>query len=270
MKNFFLVSNLSAIENKFHFQLNDYTQPISPSYRIGCNDLSYVATTENPHELQTMKFGFTPYWSKNNMDLINARVEGDKNKDDDPYYDGAKAIIQSNAFKRPIRTQRCLVFADAFYAQNQLNKPYLVYLEDKVRPFCFAGIYDRWLNPETNKICCGFAILTTTANELFIEMGVKRMPVILPNGKEKDWLKLEYPLFKVMKILDCNPSSEKMNAYPVSDLILNSDVNDISLIKPIGERLQQLVKPQPAQPRQYWQSKSKKKHESDVPFVWKT
>jgi len=38
---------------------------------------------------------------------------------------------------------------------------------------------------------------------------------------------------------------KKMNAYPISDLVLNSDVNDLSLIQPICERLQQIVKPQP-------------------------
>ena len=128
MKNFLLVSNLSAIESKFHFHLNDYAQPIPPSFKIGCNDLSYVVTTENPHQIITMKFGLTPYWSKKPVNILNARVEGDKNLTDDPYYNGAKAIIQNNYFKRPIRMQRCLVIADAFFTLNSQNKPYLVYL----------------------------------------------------------------------------------------------------------------------------------------------
>jgi len=60
--------------------LNDYTQPIPPSYKIGCHDLTYVVTIENPNELQTMKFGLIPHWSKKKMDILCARVEGDKNK----------------------------------------------------------------------------------------------------------------------------------------------------------------------------------------------
>jgi len=212
MKNFLLVSNISRIEKQFRVVLNQYTQVLPASYRIGCLDSSYILTTENPHELQTMKFGLTPHWSSKQMNILNARCEADKNKDDYPYYNGAKAIIQSNAFKRPIRTQRCLVIADAFYAVNAQNKPYLVYLLDKVRPFAFAGLYDKWLNSETNKIHYGFAIITTTANELFMQMGVKRMPVILPIGRENDWLKLDYPLYKVMKILDNYPASEKVVA----------------------------------------------------------
>jgi len=266
MKNFLLVSNISTIEKQFRIVLNQYTQVLSPSYKIGCQDSSYVLTTENPNELQTMKFGLTPHWSSKQMNILNARVEGDKNKDDDPYFDGAKAIIQSNAFKRPIRTQRCLVVADAFYAVNNQNKPFLVYLEDKVRPFAFAGLYDKWLNSETNKIHCGFSIITTTANELFMQMGVKRMPVILPIGRENDWLKLDYPLYKVMKILDCYPESEKMNAYPISDFVLNSDVNDSSLIKPIGEKLQQIIEPQ-FLPRRGWYTNKKVKDDNKDYFT---
>ena len=266
--NFILASNLETIENKFHFRINDYIQPIQPNYKVSCNDLTYMVTCQNPHEIQTMRFGYTPHWSKKPLDILCARAEGNKNPFDDPYYDGARAIFQNNCFKRSIQAQRCLVFADAFYAQNSQNKHYLVYLEDKVRPFAFAGVYDLWLNPLTNQIQSGFAIVTTTTNELFQKMGVKRMPVIFPFGVENDWLKVDRPLSKVLGMLN-EYSSEKMNAYPVSDMVLNSEVNDKSLIQPIGERLQQIVIPQPVQPRQYWQSKAEKKHKSDVSFVWK-
>lgn len=268
MKNFLLVSNLETIENKFHFRINDYTQPIATNYKIGCNDLTYVVTCQNPHEIQTMRFGYTPHWSKKPVDILNARAEGDKNPFDDPCYDGARAIFQNNAFKRSIQTQRCLVFADAFYAQNSQNKPFLVYLEGKVRPFAFAGVYDLWKNPQTNQIQTGFAIITTTANDLMLGIGVKRMPVIFPFGVENDWLKVDRPLSKVLAMLN-EYSSEKMNAYAINETIFNSEVNDKTLIQPVGERLQQIVSPQPVQPRQYWQSKAEKKHKSDVPFVWK-
>jgi len=261
IKNFLLASNLQTIENKFHFHLNDYTQRIEPSYKIGCNDLTYVVTCQNPHEIITMGFGYTPYWSKKQQDILNARAEGNKNPTDDPYYDGARAIFQNNAFKRSIQTQRCLVFADAFYAVNSQNKPYLVYLEGKVRPFAMAGLYDHWKNTETNQIQTGFAIITTTANELFQLMGVPRMPVILSTGRENDWLKTDRMLSQVLGMLNEYPS-EKMNAYPVSDLVLNSEVNDTSLVQPISERLKQIVMPQPVLQRSHWHSKKKPETES--------
>lgn len=268
IKNFILASNLETIENKFHFRISDYTQPIEASYKIGCNDLTYVVTCENPHEIQTIRYGYTPHWSNKPLDILNARCEGNKNPFDDPCYDGARAIFQNNCFKHSIRLKRCLVFADAFYAQNSQNKHYLVYLEGKVRPFAFAGVYDLWLNPLTNQIQSGFAIITTTANELMQDVGVKRMPVIFSMGRENEWLKADRPLSKVLKMLNEYPS-ELMNAYPIDENAFNSDVNDKTLLQPIGDKLQQIVQPQPVQPRSYWQSKAKKKHESEVPFVWK-
>lgn len=41
-----------------------------------------------------------------------------------------------------------------------------MYLQNKERPFEFAGVYDRWKNPETGQVTIGFAIVTTTANDL--------------------------------------------------------------------------------------------------------
>jgi putative SOS response-associated peptidase YedK len=124
------------------------------------------------------------------------------------------------------------------------------------------------LNPLTNQIQSGFAIITTTANELLWNAGVKRMPVIFSMGRENDWLKVDRPLSKVLGMLNEYPS-ELMNAYPINETAFNSDVNDKTLLKPIGDKLQQIVSLQPVQPRQYWQSKAEKKNRLDVPFVWK-
>jgi len=54
-----------------------------------------------------------------------------------------------------------------------------------------AAVYDLWKNPLTNQKQLGFAIITTTASELFMQIGVNRMPVILPIGRENDWLKTD-------------------------------------------------------------------------------
>lgn len=107
INNFILASNLQTIESKFHFRISDYTQPIPINYKIGCNDSTYVVTCKNPHEIQTMRFGYTPHWSIKLMDILCARAEGNKNPFDDPCYDGARAIFQNNCFKRSIQTQRC-------------------------------------------------------------------------------------------------------------------------------------------------------------------
>ncbi len=195
-----------------------------------------MITSEKPQELQTYQFGLTPYWAKKPMDLINARAEGDKNQNNDPNYQGPNQIFMKKAFMKPIQIQRCLVIADAYFEWSAAKKPFLVYLQNKVRPFAFAGLYDHWLNPETKEIVSSFTIITTTANAMLQKLGVKRMPVILQPGYEKDRIKPDKSLSQVLKLLR-QFDSKIMNAYPVSDLINTPGINDASLIAPNGERL---------------------------------
>jgi putative SOS response-associated peptidase YedK len=118
----------------------------------------------------------------------------------------------------------------------------LVFLQNKERPFGFAGLYDRWKNPESGELTTSFAIITTTANEILQSIGIKRMPVILTKSNEKDWIKSTRHLSEVLGMLNQFPS-EQMNAYPISDLVDNPEINEISMINPIGDKLQSAVEP---------------------------
>jgi putative SOS response-associated peptidase YedK len=139
-KKFVLASELEKIEIRFNVHINPNVVPIPKLYSISTGDCCYVITNENPHELKILKFGITPFYAIHPMDLINARSEGDKNMKNDPCYNGSMAIFLQTAFKKPIQSQRCLVIADAYYEWSDRNKPYLVYLQNKNRPFAFAGI----------------------------------------------------------------------------------------------------------------------------------
>ena len=63
------------------------------------------------------------------------------------------------------------------------------------------------------------------------------MSVILSKCNESDWIKSTRNLSDVLKMLIPFPS-EKMNAYPVSELVNTSEINDISMLNPVGEKLQ--------------------------------
>jgi len=89
------------------------------------------------------------------------------------------------------------VIADAYYEWSDQNKPYLVFLQNKNRPFAFAGIYDHWQNPESKEIVTSFAIITTTANSLLQSIGVKRMPIILSRHDEAVWVKSSAHLLEI-------------------------------------------------------------------------
>ena len=155
------------------------------------------------------------------------------------------------------------MIADAYYKWSALKKPYLVFLQHKERPFAFAGVYDRWKDPETGEMLTAFAIITTTANELLQSIGVNRMPVILNKSNEKEWIKSTRHLSEVLGMLNQFPA-DQMNAYPVSDLVNNPGINHISMINPIGDKLQAAVEPPTRIVRQY--RMHKEKSHSDIPW----
>ena len=237
---YILASDLKVIEKRFTAKPHPDLIEIPKSYSVAGGDSSYVITENNT--IQDFRFGMTPHFALNQLTLLTARAEGNKNGNDDPLYNGSKAIFLQPEFKKPIFNQRCIVVADAFYAVSD-NKPYLVYLQNKIRPLGLAGLYDSWENPQTKEISKGFAIITTTANPMLQSIGVKRMPVLLPVQYETNWLK-PLPLSEVLRYLVQCPS-EKMNAYPVSDLVNVGGYNDTSMLKPIGEKLQKESTPMP-------------------------
>jgi len=232
------VSKIKAIEKRFNAQMK---QPelyrVNPNVSVG--ELAPVITQEKPGEIRFLKFGFTPSWAKKEYYMMNARSEGDHNKENNPNYSGPKGIIQKPMFRQAIRSKRCLVIADAFLEgpeKEKLSKPHLVYMKDGQRPFAFAGIYDDWVNTETGEITSSFAIITTTANDLLQRVGHHRSPVILSKEEEPDWLDSTAPLGEVTSLLHQYPDHE-LNAYPISPAIKSPRAYDFNLLKPTGERI---------------------------------
>ena len=146
---YILSTTPAAIESKFAASLVGGTpkQPLTDfnNFNISLGQYAPVITNEMPHEIQLFKFGLTPFWAKSEMNLFNARAEGDYNQEDNPHFNGAKGIILKQAFRKPIRSQRCIVIASAFIEGPSvlgLSKPYLIYLRNHQNPFAIAGIWD--------------------------------------------------------------------------------------------------------------------------------
>jgi putative SOS response-associated peptidase YedK len=233
-----VVESIEAIEKRFNAESNSKATQLKINYNLSVGQEAPVITCEEPRTVQLFQFGLTPSWAKKQMYLFNARSEGDHNKEDDPTYRGAKGIILKPAYRKPIRSQRCLVIATAFYEgpkKEGLSKPYLIYLKKKKRPFAMAGIYDTWENPEGEKIN-SFSIITTTANELLLKIGHHRMPVILSQQDELTWLNIDTNLTNITRLLEPYPT-ELMNAYPISPEIKDPKNNTRELLNPTGERV---------------------------------
>jgi putative SOS response-associated peptidase YedK len=168
---------------------------------------------ESVWELSLMRWGLIPSWAKDSCaaaSMINARAE---------------TAARKPAFRDALKLRRCLIPADAFYEWRRTGKtkqPYCFEVNEG-ELFAFAGLWDRWRNPNGDwiKTC---SILTTTPNA--VTSGVHdRMPVILDPEKYDLWLdpgmQNVIAASELLKAYDARP----MRRYPVSTRI-NSVVND--------------------------------------------
>jgi putative SOS response-associated peptidase YedK len=144
---YILVNTIEQIENRFGLPKQNIIT--APNYNISTGMSTAVITGTKPKEVQYFIFGMTPFHAKKEMHLINARSEVESNSSDNPDFKGAKGIIQNKDFRKPIRSQRCLVLASAFVkgAQNEVcSKPFLFYMRNHKSPYAIVGICDTWLN----------------------------------------------------------------------------------------------------------------------------
>lgn len=169
--------------------------------------------TEPVRRLLPMRWGLIPSWVEDSSvgyKMINARSE---------------TLATMPAFREPFRLRRCLIPADGFYEWKREGKsklPFCFTLADEA-VFAFAGIWERWKNPQGQwiKSC---SILTTAANELTRDIH-NRMPVILSREVYDLWLDPGFTGVSELQPLLKPYPAESMRRYPVSQRV-NQVKND--------------------------------------------
>jgi putative SOS response-associated peptidase YedK len=191
-----------------------------PRYNIAPTQNLPVITNQDKKKIEIMKWGLIPFWAKDiriGQKMINARAEG---------------IESKPSFRKPIKSQRCLVPASYFFEWMRTEEgkvPYLIRVKDE-DVFSFAGLYDEVIDAE-GKPLRSFTIITTEPNSLMSKIH-NRMPVILKKEDEAKWLNPDLTeTDEILKFLKPY-SANDMEAYVVSNLV-NSPANDYEdLIKP--------------------------------------
>jgi putative SOS response-associated peptidase YedK len=188
----------------------------SPRYNIAPTQPVPVIR-QNPkepvRELSLMKWGLIPSWAPNPSvaaSMINARSETASTKP---------------AFRDALKSRRCLIPADAFYEwvrKGKAKQPYCFEVNDG-KLFAFAGIWDRWKDPQGGwiKTC---SILTTTPNAVTSAVH-DRMPVILDPDAYDLWLDPGMTNVAAASELLKPYDATSMRSYPVSTRI-NHVAND--------------------------------------------
>jgi putative SOS response-associated peptidase YedK len=168
---------------------------------------------EPRRELSLMRWGLIPSWAKDASvaaRMINARSETAGTKP---------------TFRDPLTNRRCLIPADGFYEWQRTGKvkqPYCFEVNDG-ELFAFAGIWDRWTDPNRNTVET-FSILTTSPNAVTSAVH-DRMPVILDRDSYDMWLDPAMRDMTTASELLKPYDDQLMRCYPISTRI-NHVAND--------------------------------------------
>lgn len=195
------------------FSLEELVDDPPPRFNVAPTQTLPVIVRNSPNRVEMMRWGLIPSWAKDasiGSRMINARAE---------------TVAEKPAFRRPLRAQRCLVPASGFFEwkrEGDSKTPHFIYLPEEPL-FAFAGLYDRWHDPD-GQVVQSYTILTTEANDLMADIHT-RMPVILRREDEDEWLDPDNTEPEHVLPLLRPYSAGEMAAYPVSRLV-NRPIND--------------------------------------------
>ena len=213
-----LSTKAEALEERFHalFPLEVY----EATYNAAPSQEHRTVLNANPHEIARASWGFVPAWADRRDDVksvINARAE---------------SVAAKPFFRDAFKSKRCLVLADGFYEWKKTGKrkvPYRIALKTE-EPFAFAGIWST-VHDKDGRPHPTFAIITTAANELVADIHT-RMPVILREDDEEDWLNPQLPLADAQALLLPYPA-ELLTMYEVSAKVNSPTYNEADLVKSV-------------------------------------
>lgn len=192
-----------------------FLHDIQPRYNIAPSQQVAVirSSPEGIRHIDYLRWGLIPSWAKDpsiGSRMINARSE---------------TVDVKPAFRKALKHRRCIIPANGFYEWEVVDgkkKPLYVKMKDDTL-MLLAGLWDHWKTPEGN-ILESCTILTTPSNELIKPLH-DRMPLILDVASSDLWLDPTVTDPEKLKPLFTPYPSEKMEMYPVSDIV-NSPKND--------------------------------------------
>lgn len=198
-------------------------QVFSPRYNIAPTQPIAVVTNSSENKLDFFSWGLVPFWAKDpsiGSRMINARAE---------------TLADKPSFKNAFKRRRCLILADGFYEWQKIpgeksKIPTYIHMKNG-QPFAFAGLWEDWHSADGSQILSA-TIITTKPNQLMAPIH-NRMPVILPPNTYQEWLAAsEVDLQKMSKLLQPFDAN-KMEAYPVSQMVNNPRNDSPDLNKPL-------------------------------------
>jgi putative SOS response-associated peptidase YedK len=166
-----------------------------------------IVANRTTRALELARWGLVPSWAKDlaiGNKMINARSE---------------SLAEKPAFREALARRRCLVPADGFFEWQKAGKqkqPYFIHQEAR-RPFAFAGLWDRWKQPDDTWLI-SFTIVTCRPNEVVAALH-DRMPVVVAPADWERWLSRDPMPAEALADIFAPPDPAGWEAEPVGAFV---------------------------------------------------
>lgn len=211
---YFVEINLTRLEmqKRFGAEMPEYFRWEPMPFASGfSHPLLPVLTNEGKKELVPASWGLIPHWVTDRSKADEIRLHTLNAK--------AETVHEKPSFKKAFSQKRCILPASGYFEWHHKGKEkfpfYIKGTEQRI--LAMAGIMDDWTDRETGEIIRSFSVCTTPANPLMsrIHNSKKRMPAILPEGAEEEWLNSSLSPAKARELLQPLPE-EKITAHPIA------------------------------------------------------
>jgi putative SOS response-associated peptidase YedK len=192
---------------------------LEPRYNIAPTDPAGVITARRSGGRQyvAMRWGLVPNWWNKPLSQVpssfNAKVE---------------TLADKPFFREALERRRCLVPASGFYewtGPKAIRQPWYMTSTDG-KPLTFAGLYDRWNDPETGDHLWSFTIIVGEPNNVASPYH-NRMPVILGPEACEPWLSEPSPDL----LVPC--PDEWLQVWPVTPRMNSNRYQEPDSIEPV-------------------------------------
>lgn len=191
-----------------------------PRYNAAPTQILPVITHESPQGFSFFYWGSEPRWIKNKTiaeRIINTRGE---------------LIKEKPVLKKNLRTHRCIIPADGFYAWKKVGKktvmPWRIILKSN-EVFSFAGLWEEYDDEEGNSYHT-FSLITLPSVGWLTDI-TDRSPLIFTKEVETLWMDKNATEAQLLDLIQLYPV-DKLEGYHVSPMIHSTEYDVPSLIKP--------------------------------------
>jgi len=202
----------------YSFGIRNSRVILNPRYNISRSEkIPVILEKDGLLNLEFMKWGLIPFWSKLKTPLINARIE---------------TLKEKPSFKHAINKRRCLVPSNGFYEWKKVKstkQPYFISMKNNYL-FAFASIWEEWTSNDGEKIkTC--AIVTRESNS-FMSKIHNRMPLIFNQKNFGMWFNSSDIS---LKGFHASIPSNSLQAWEVTKKVNSSYFDNQNCVKKIAD-----------------------------------